>query len=118
MCIDTLSHWRHWLNCIVTSPLQTPYVLLRAVLLTLCFSFVPDKRRMSLCVGCGAGIHDQYIMRVAPDLEWHAACLRCSECQAFLDESHTCFVRDGKTYCKRDYVRVVVEGAVVAAVVG
>jgi len=61
---------------------------------------------MSLCVGCGVQIHDQYILRVAPDLEWHAACLKCQECRQFLDESCTCFVRDGKTYCKRDYVRL------------
>ena len=64
-----------------------------------------ENERESLCVGCGGQIHDQYILRVAPDLEWHAACLKCQECQQFLDESCTCFVRDGKTYCKRDYVR-------------
>ncbi|XP_049831730.1 insulin gene enhancer protein isl-1 isoform X1 [Schistocerca gregaria] len=67
---------------------------------------VAEKRRLSLCVGCGAQIHDQYILRVAPDLEWHAACLKCAECHQFLDETCTCFVRDGKTYCKRDYVRL------------
>lgn len=67
-----------------------------------CFT---EKRRLSLCVGCGSQIHDQYILRVAPDLEWHAACLKCAECHQFLDENCTCFVRDGKTYCKRDYVR-------------
>jgi insulin gene enhancer protein ISL-1 len=67
--------------------------------------YVSEKRRLSLCVGCGAQIHDQYILRVAPDLEWHAACLKCAECHQFLDETCTCFVRDGKTYCKRDYVR-------------
>ncbi|XP_055387308.1 insulin gene enhancer protein isl-1 isoform X2 [Condylostylus longicornis] len=64
------------------------------------------KQKLSLCVGCGGQIHDQYILRVAPDLEWHAACLKCQECRQFLDESCTCFVRDGKTYCKRDYVRL------------
>nr|CAH7744123.1 unnamed protein product [Callosobruchus chinensis] len=69
--------------------------------------FFPEKnRRTSHCVGCGGQIHDQWILRVAPDLEWHAACLKCQECQQFLDESCTCFVRDGKTYCKRDYVRL------------
>ena len=57
------------------------------------------------CVGCGGQIHDQFILRVAPNLEWHAACLKCCECQMFLDENHTCFVREGKTYCKNDYVR-------------
>nr|CAD7570374.1 unnamed protein product [Timema californicum] len=75
-----------------------------ATSLTSCYP-VPEKRRLSLCVGCGAQIHDQYILRVAPDLEWHAACLKCAECHQFLDETCTCFVRDGKTYCKRDYVR-------------
>ncbi|XP_074039523.1 LIM1_Isl and LIM2_Isl domain-containing protein tup isoform X2 [Leptinotarsa decemlineata] len=64
------------------------------------------NRRTSHCVGCGGQIHDQYILRVAPDLEWHAACLKCHECQRFLDETCTCFVRDGKTYCKVDYVRL------------
>ncbi|VVC93897.1 unnamed protein product, partial [Leptidea sinapis] len=67
---------------------------------------VTEKLRLSLCVGCGGQIHDQYILRVAPDLEWHAACLKCQECRQFLDESCTCFVRDGKTYCKRDYTRL------------
>ncbi|ALC39982.1 tup [Drosophila busckii] len=67
---------------------------------------VIKKQRLSHCVGCGGQIHDQYILRVAPDLEWHAACLKCQECRQFLDESCTCFVRDGKTYCKRDYVRL------------
>merc|ERR1711894_663147 len=62
-------------------------------------------RKYSLCVGCGGEIHDQYILRVAPNLEWHAACLKCSQCQKFLDEKCTCFVRDGKIYCKEDYVR-------------
>ena len=61
--------------------------------------------QFSLCVGCGGAIHDQFILRVAPNLEWHAACLKCNECQMFLDETCTCFVRDGKTYCKKDYVR-------------
>ncbi|ETE72105.1 Insulin enhancer protein ISL-1, partial [Ophiophagus hannah] len=71
-------------------------------LLLLCLS---EKRLISLCVGCGNQIHDQYILRVSPDLEWHAACLKCAECNQYLDETCTCFVRDGKTYCKRDYIR-------------
>jgi len=58
-----------------------------------------------LCVGCGSQIHDQYILRVAPNLEWHAACLKCCECKKFLDENCTCFVRDGKIFCKEDYLR-------------
>lgn len=69
------------------------------------FLFAEKPKRLSHCIGCGGIIHDQFILRVAPDLEWHAACLKCQECRQFLDESCTCFVRDGKTYCKRDYVR-------------
>lgn len=63
--------------------------------------------RIALCVGCGSQIFDQFILRVSPDLEWHAACLKCADCNRFLDESCTCFVRDGKTYCKNDYLRYV-----------
>ncbi|VDI71029.1 insulin gene enhancer protein ISL-1-like isoform X2 [Mytilus galloprovincialis] len=67
----------------------------------------PNKRRrVSMCVGCGSQIHDQFILRVAPDLEWHASCLKCVDCSQFLDESCTCFVRDGKTYCRSDYARL------------
>ncbi|XP_077867686.1 ISL LIM homeobox 1 isoform X1 [Saccoglossus kowalevskii] len=64
------------------------------------------KRRVSLCVGCGNQIQDQFILRVAPDLEWHASCLKCTDCNQYLDETCTCFVRDSKTYCKRCYVRL------------
>ncbi|CAN0326141.1 unnamed protein product [Lampetra planeri] len=64
-----------------------------------------EKRLASVCVGCGAQIRDPFILRVSPDLEWHASCLKCAECAQYLDETCTCFVRDGKTYCKRDYVR-------------
>ncbi|KAA0703756.1 Insulin gene enhancer protein ISL-1 [Triplophysa tibetana] len=54
----------------------------------------------SFCVGCGHQILDRFILRVSPDLEWHAECLRCAECHQYLDDSCTCFIRDGKTFCK------------------
>uniref|UniRef100_A0A8C6QW42 Uncharacterized protein n=1 Tax=Nannospalax galili TaxID=1026970 RepID=A0A8C6QW42_NANGA len=60
----------------------------------------------AMCLGYGSQIHNQFILRVSPNLEWHAACLRCAECSQYLDETCTCFMRDGKTYCKRDYVRL------------
>jgi len=59
----------------------------------------------ALCVGCRRPIVDQYVLRVAPGLDWHASCLRCAECRRSLDESCTCFVRDGRAYCKPDYTR-------------
>uniref|UniRef100_A0A8C1WE79 Insulin gene enhancer protein ISL-1 n=1 Tax=Cyprinus carpio TaxID=7962 RepID=A0A8C1WE79_CYPCA len=60
----------------------------------------------SCCVGCGHQIRDRFILRVFPDLEWHAQCLKCAECQQSLDESCTCFFRDGKTFCKDHYSRL------------
>lgn len=57
------------------------------------------------CTGCRHPIRDQYVLHVDPDLNWHAQCLRCSECLRPLDETCTCFVRDGRPYCKPDYTR-------------
>uniref|UniRef100_A0A915KDV8 LIM zinc-binding domain-containing protein n=1 Tax=Romanomermis culicivorax TaxID=13658 RepID=A0A915KDV8_ROMCU len=62
------------------------------------------KRCVSVCKGCGQEIYDQYILRVAPDLEWHAACLKCVDCQEYLDERCTCYVKETKVYCKADYL--------------
>lgn len=64
-----------------------------------------SRLRIATCYGCRAEIFDQYILQVAPDMEWHASCLKCAECQQFLDENCTCFVKEKKTYCKRDYMR-------------
>ena len=37
----------------------------------------PDYESLApLCVGCGDPILDQFILRVSPDLSWHAACLK------------------------------------------
>uniref|UniRef100_UPI00358E3DBC insulin gene enhancer protein ISL-1-like n=1 Tax=Myxine glutinosa TaxID=7769 RepID=UPI00358E3DBC len=61
------------------------------------------RRRTAVCAGCGLPIRDRYLLRVAPDLEWHAACLRCATCATPLETAASCFVRDGKTFCRRDY---------------
>ena len=73
------------------------------------FGFVSrvESKSLSICAGCNCHIHDQYLLRVAPDLEWHIQCLKCAECGQSLDETRTCFVLDGKTYCKSDYTRYV-----------
>ncbi|XP_067872327.1 insulin gene enhancer protein ISL-1-like [Heterodontus francisci] len=67
----------------------------------------PSKREDSaaVCFGCSKQITDPYILRVYPDLEWHAGCLKCVDCNQYLDESCTCFLREGKTYCKTDYFK-------------
>ncbi|XP_063695168.1 insulin gene enhancer protein ISL-2B-like isoform X1 [Bolinopsis microptera] len=67
---------------------------------------LPDKGvNPSVCAGCRCPITDQFILRVAPNLEWHASCLKCDDCNKFLDENCTCFIREGKPYCKKDFVR-------------
>ncbi|KAM9456171.1 insulin gene enhancer protein ISL-1-like [Clarias gariepinus] len=66
----------------------------------------PLKGLDSLCLGCGLQIRDRFVLSVFPDLRWHVACLKCVECQQNLDESQTCFMKDGKTLCKDDYIRL------------
>ena len=67
--------------------------------------FSIEIKYTSICAGCNCQIYDQYLLKVAPDLEWHIQCLKCSECGQYLDENTTCFVLDGKTFCKYDYIR-------------
>lgn len=59
-----------------------------------------------LCYGCKKPIEDKYRLCVSPDLDWHISCLVCSECHMNMDENWTCFLKEGKTYCKKDYVRL------------
>ncbi|KAI6182743.1 Zinc finger and Homeobox domain containing protein [Aphelenchoides bicaudatus] len=61
---------------------------------------------MPICSGCQQAITERYILRVAPNLEFHASCLRCNDCQRVLDETCTVFLRNGRTYCKEDYARL------------
>ncbi|XP_032659796.1 insulin gene enhancer protein ISL-2-like [Chelonoidis abingdonii] len=58
------------------------------------------------CAGCGGKIRGPFLLHVAPDTEWHMGCLRCSCCQLSLAHSPTCFLRDGRVYCRADYLRL------------
>ncbi|XP_065059565.1 insulin gene enhancer protein ISL-1-like [Rhopilema esculentum] len=58
---------------------------------------------MAVCHGCDATISDEYIFRVAPDLQWHSSCLRCSICNASLSSSPSCFVKNSSLFCRDDY---------------
>ncbi|CAJ0919126.1 unnamed protein product, partial [Mesorhabditis belari] len=67
-----------------------------------------DRRAVTsghVCTACHNDIIDAYYMRVQPNMEFHSTCLKCVECQRFLDESGTTFIKDGRTYCKDDYYR-------------
>ncbi|KJH46627.1 LIM domain protein [Dictyocaulus viviparus] len=61
---------------------------------------------MSICSACNLEIVDRFILRVHPNLEYHASCLKCAECCRQLDESCTAFIRNSLTYCKEDYFRL------------
>lgn len=57
-----------------------------------------DQR--AVCAGCHRLIRDRFLLRVTDGL-WHEACVRCAACGDALKSS--CFLRDRKLYCKRDY---------------
>ena len=39
--------------------------------------FLIETKYPSVCAGCNCQIHDQYLLKVSPDLEWHIQCLKC-----------------------------------------
>lgn len=57
-----------------------------------------------VCSGCRRPIEDQFHFSVSPDTEWHVSCLLCFKCNSSLDESGTCFMKEGRPYCRKDYV--------------
>ncbi|XP_036970949.1 LIM homeobox transcription factor 1-alpha isoform X1 [Acanthopagrus latus] len=57
-----------------------------------------DQR--AVCAGCHRLIRDRFLLRVTDGL-WHEECVRCAACGDALQSS--CFLRNRKLYCKRDY---------------
>uniref|UniRef100_A0A672HNG1 LIM homeobox transcription factor 1, alpha n=1 Tax=Salarias fasciatus TaxID=181472 RepID=A0A672HNG1_SALFA len=64
------------------------------------FSHPADVSRRAVCSGCQRLITDRFLLRVTDGL-WHEECVRCAACGDALRTS--CFLRDRKLYCKRDY---------------
>ena len=62
-------------------------------------SVIPNS---STCAGCDRPILDQYVYNVL-DRTWHQNCIQCSDCKLSLNEK--CFSRDGKIFCKEDFLR-------------
>uniref|UniRef100_A0A4W6DIQ7 LIM homeobox transcription factor 1, alpha n=1 Tax=Lates calcarifer TaxID=8187 RepID=A0A4W6DIQ7_LATCA len=63
-------------------------------------SFNRDMDQRAVCAGCHRLIRDRFLLRVTDGL-WHERCVRCAACGDALQNS--CFLRDHKLYCKRDY---------------
>uniref|UniRef100_A0A3P9MEG6 LIM zinc-binding domain-containing protein n=1 Tax=Oryzias latipes TaxID=8090 RepID=A0A3P9MEG6_ORYLA len=61
---------------------------------------VGNAHHWVVCVGCQRRITDRFLLRVADGL-WHERCVRCAACGDALRNS--CFLRESKLYCKRDY---------------
>ncbi|MCI4389209.1 hypothetical protein PGIGA_G00095330 [Pangasianodon gigas] len=53
-----------------------------------------------VCEGCHQPIGERFLLRVHDSL-WHERCVKCATCAEPLKS--TCFVRDSKIYCRRDY---------------
>lgn len=64
------------------------------------FSIIADMDQRAVCAGCHRLIRDRFLLRVT-DCLWHEECVRCAACGDALKNS--CFLRDRKLYCKRDY---------------
>uniref|UniRef100_A0A3P9BJB4 LIM zinc-binding domain-containing protein n=1 Tax=Maylandia zebra TaxID=106582 RepID=A0A3P9BJB4_9CICH len=64
------------------------------------FPCIADVNRRAVCAGCHRLIRDRFLLRVTDGL-WHEDCVRCAACGDALTNS--CFLRDRKLYCKRDY---------------
>ncbi|XP_032240842.1 LIM/homeobox protein Lhx9 isoform X2 [Nematostella vectensis] len=62
-----------------------------------------DKQQ-AVCAGCGSRILERFYL-MAVDQEWHADCLKCSDCELRLDNELTCFSKDGVILCREDYYR-------------
>uniref|UniRef100_A0A8C4QYJ3 LIM homeobox transcription factor 1-alpha n=1 Tax=Eptatretus burgeri TaxID=7764 RepID=A0A8C4QYJ3_EPTBU len=64
-----------------------------------------ERARPAVCAGCGVAIGARFLLRVA-DAPWHEECVRCAACRQPLARS--CFARNRKLYCRRDYERLFV----------
>ncbi|KAG9351110.1 hypothetical protein JZ751_025000, partial [Albula glossodonta] len=70
-----------------------------------------DLTRKAVCEGCHRLIRDKYMLRVS-DGFWHEQCVHCTACREPL--KNTCFLKEKKLYCKRDYAKGVTrEGRIV-----
>ncbi|XP_077995693.1 LIM/homeobox protein Lhx5-like [Glandiceps talaboti] len=57
---------------------------------------------VQLCAGCERPILDRFLLNVL-DRAWHVNCVQCCECKCKLADK--CFSRDGRLYCRTDFVR-------------
>nr|CAB3263427.1 LIM/homeobox protein Lhx9 [Phallusia mammillata] len=65
----------------------------------------PPIDNFPVCCGCGHVIDDSAFLLVGFS-HWHVTCLKCCACAVPLAAAHSCFVKDGRVFCKEDYGRL------------
>ena len=63
----------------------------------------PTNKHSSSCTSCGKEISDYYLLAIGPDKHFHVDCLSCFECGENLEGNKTCFIKEERFYCKKDY---------------
>ena len=61
-----------------------------------------NNKGIATCAGCDRPILDQYLYTVL-DRQWHQKCIQCCDCKQNLSDK--CFSRDGKIYCREDFIK-------------
>uniref|UniRef100_A0A183BWR9 LIM zinc-binding domain-containing protein n=1 Tax=Globodera pallida TaxID=36090 RepID=A0A183BWR9_GLOPA len=82
-------------------------------------AFIFTKNLLRVCRGCEMEIHDRHLLCVhrpthftirrgaskGENEYWHEHCLRCCQCEGQLRTGDSCFVRDGRVYCREDHLK-------------
>ncbi|CAG2113897.1 unnamed protein product, partial [Medioppia subpectinata] len=61
-----------------------------------------------ICYGCRSSLATAPIIAsVSGHHQWHINCLRCSECDQSLSHCRSCYLKNGRIYCKTDYSKLI-----------
>ncbi|CAG2177504.1 unnamed protein product, partial [Oppiella nova] len=61
-----------------------------------------------ICYGCRSSLATApVIASVSGHHQWHINCLRCSECDQSLSHCRSCYLKNGRIYCKSDYLKLI-----------
>ncbi|XP_054163745.1 LIM/homeobox protein Awh-like [Oppia nitens] len=68
----------------------------------------PQLSIEKICYGCGSSLATSPIIAsVSGHHQWHINCLRCSECDQSLSHCRSCYLKNGRIYCKNDYIKLI-----------
>uniref|UniRef100_A0A1I8IV76 LIM homeobox transcription factor 1-alpha n=1 Tax=Macrostomum lignano TaxID=282301 RepID=A0A1I8IV76_9PLAT len=62
----------------------------------------PASEPLLRCFACSEPIVQRYLLQV-DGRQFHSNCLRCCRCSASLEWCTSCFCRQGRIFCRRDY---------------